>query len=133
MPASPSGDATIVYRCPSCGQNHSVAAQIVGRRARCRNCGHVGRIVEAGAPGSEPSVYELAEPSSPTHPVPPELAARPPLAPRKGIFSTAWSSGAIEESQISGLAFLLIVLSAADLLMTVTLLRASPRFFEGNP
>jgi len=47
--------------------------------------------------------------------------------------SKAWSGGAVEESQIQGLAVLLIVLSAADLLMTVTLLRASPRFFEGNP
>ncbi|MGO9464208.1 MAG: DUF5658 family protein [Isosphaeraceae bacterium] len=45
----------------------------------------------------------------------------------------AWRGGAIEASQIQGLAILLIVLSAADLLMTVTLLRASPRFFEGNP
>jgi len=47
--------------------------------------------------------------------------------------SKAWSGGAIEQSQIQGLAVLLIILSAADLLMTVTLLRASPRFFEGNP
>jgi hypothetical protein len=49
------------------------------------------------------------------------------------VLSKAWSGGAIEESQIQGLAVLLIVLSAADLLMTVSLLRASPRFFEGNP
>jgi hypothetical protein len=51
---------------------------------------------------------------------------------RKGVFSKAWSGGAIEESQIQGLAVLLIILSAADLLMTVTLLHMSPRFFEGN-
>jgi hypothetical protein len=49
------------------------------------------------------------------------------------VLSKAWSGGAVEESQIQGLAVLLIVLSAADLLMTVALLRASPRFFEGNP
>ncbi len=132
MPTGPrAGDATIVYRCPSCRQSHSVAAQLVGRRARCRNCGHVGRIAEAGAPGSEPSVYQLAGPPLPTPP--PEPTAWTPRAPRQGVVSKAWSGGAVEESQIQGLAVLLIVLSAADLLMTVTLLRASPRFFEGNP
>jgi hypothetical protein len=50
-----------------------------------------------------------------------------------GIFAKAWNGGAIQESQIQGLALLLIILSAADLLLTVTLLRTSPRFFEGNP
>jgi hypothetical protein len=49
------------------------------------------------------------------------------------MLSQAWSGGVIDESQIQGLALLLIILSAADLLMTVTLLRTSPQFFEGNP
>ncbi len=134
MPTSPgAGDATIVYRCPSCRQSHSVAAQLVGRRARCRNCGHVDRIVEAGVPGPEPSTYQLAGPPLPTPPPPPEPVEWSSRVPRKGVLSKAWSGGAVEESQIQGLAVLLIVLSAADLLMTVTLLRASPRFFEGNP
>ncbi len=134
MPTSRgAGDATIVYRCPRCRASHSVAAQLAGRRARCRNCGHVGRIVEAGAPRSEPSVYRLAGPPLPTPPPPPKPVAESPRARRKGVFFKAWRGGAIEESQIQGLAVLLIVLSAADLLMTVTLLRASPRFFEGNP
>jgi len=134
MPTSPgAGDATIVYSCPSCRQSHSVRAQLVGRRARCDNCGHVGRIVEAGTPASESSIYQLAGPPLPTPATPPKPAARSQRAPRKGVLSKAWSGGAIEESQIQGLAVLLIILSAADLLMTVTLLRASPRFFEGNP
>jgi len=127
------GDAIIVYVCPSCRQRHSVPARLVGRKARCRNCGHVGRIVEAGGPESEPGVYQLAGPPLPT-PVPSSIPGTlHPDAARKGVLSKVWSGGAIEESQIQGLAVLLIVLSAADLLMTVTLLRASPHFFEGNP
>jgi hypothetical protein len=110
-----------------------VPARLVGRQARCRHCGHIGRIVESAAPDSEPSAYQLAGPplATPAHPL--EAAARSPRVPPKGVLSKAWSGGAIEESEIQGLAVLLIVLSAADLLMTVNLLRASPRFFEGNP
>jgi DNA-directed RNA polymerase subunit RPC12/RpoP len=134
MPTTPgASDATIVYTCPSCRRTHSVQSRLVGRRARCHNCGHVGRIIEAGAPGSEQSVYELAGPPVPAPPPPPPPVGRSPRAPQKGVLAKAWTGGAIEESQIQGLAVLLIVLSAADLLMTVTLLRASPRFIEGNP
>jgi hypothetical protein len=66
-------------------------------------------------------------------PPPPLPAADSPRARSRGLLAKVWSGGAIEESQIQGLAVLLIVLSAADLLMTAALLRASPRFFEGNP
>ncbi len=136
METSPgAADATIVYSCPSCGRSHRLAAALLGRRARCRDCGQVGRIDQAGARGSDASVYQLAGPPLPTatRAPTPEVVARSPRVPQKGVLSKAWSGGAIEESQIQGLAVLLIVLSAADLLMTVTLLRASPRFFEGNP
>jgi hypothetical protein len=113
----------------------------VGRQARCRHCGHVGRIVETGSSGIEGSVYQLAGAPLPA-PTPasvpasgPERAASSPRwsSQRKGVFAKAWSGGAIEESQIQSLALLLIILSAADLLLTVALLRTSPRFFEGNP
>ncbi len=134
MPTDPdAADATIVYDCPSCRQSHSVPAGLIGRRARCRHCGHVGRIVGASAPSSEPFIYQLAGPALPTPAPRTEPAAWVPRVSRKGMFSKAWNGGAIEESQIQGLAVLLIILSAADLLMTVTLLRASSRFFEGNP
>jgi len=136
---SGAGNVTVVYNCPSCGHRHAVQARLVGRRSRCRRCGHVGKIIEAAALHPEPSVYQLAGPPLPV-PKPAPMAApfweppaTSPRVSRKGVLSKAWSGGAIEESQIQGLAVLLIVLSAADLLMTVTLLHASPRFFEGNP
>lgn len=136
MPTGPgAGDATIVCHCPNCRRSQSLSGQLQGRRARCRHCGHVWRIVAGSAPEPESSVYQLADPPLPT-PAPAarmEPAAWPRRVSRKGVLSKAWSGGAIEESQIQGLAVLLIVLSAADLLMTATLLHASPHFFEGNP
>jgi DNA-directed RNA polymerase subunit RPC12/RpoP len=133
------GGATIVYVCPSCRRSHTLPARLVGRRARCRQCGHVGRIIEADSAPSQPGAYELASPhvadpdTTMTPYPPPPRAERAPRVARKGMLAKAWSGGAIEESQIQGLALLLIILSAADLLVTVKLLHASPRFFEGNP
>lgn len=133
------GEPMIVFTCPNCRRSHAVAVRFVGRRGRCRHCGHVARVVEPALPGSEPSVYQLAPTAPPAQePAPAAACLLDPAVPsprvsRRGVFSKAWSGGALEESQIQGLAILLIVLSAADLLMTVKLLRTSPRFFEGNP
>jgi hypothetical protein len=142
MPTVPgAGDATIVYNCPSCRHRHAVSEGLAGRKARCRHCGHVGKIVETRSAGLGGSEYELAGPLLPD----PRPALAPASSPvraevspdvsrrRRGLLAQAWAGGAAEESQIQGFAVLLIILSAADLLMTVTLLRLSPRFFEGNP
>ena len=40
---------------------------------------------------------------------------------------------ALETSRVSGVGTCLVLLSAADLFMTFTLLRTSPRFVEANP
>jgi hypothetical protein len=91
----------------------------------------------ASAPASrrtvEPSTYDLAGAPLPPPAQGPGPIARPAHASRASIFSKAFKGGAIDDSQIQGLAVLLIVLSAADLLMTARLLHTSARFFEANP
>ena len=128
--------------CSRCGQ-HSVTFRIIaGRRIRCRTCGSVQRIPRVDtAQDAAPGTYQLAPaegiltagcslPFEPNHPAPTDSQhanhSRFPWLEslRPWIFET---------SQVQGIGTCLIVLSAADLLMTFVLLRKSELFFESNP
>jgi hypothetical protein len=79
-------------------------------------------------------VYELA--GSPVEPpIPRSTVVQSPKPPRP--LKSDWASWvrpwALETSRVSGIGSLLVVLSAADLFMTFTLLQTSTRFVEGNP
>ncbi len=116
--------------------------RLAGRPGRCRACGNVQRIVGP----AEPSAYEVEVPSMgvevgastfvPTgiedeSPAPAKAKAK--RRSRGPDLLALFRAGAVEPSRVQGLAACLVALSAADLFMTFTLLRASPTFFEANP
>ncbi len=120
----------IVFRCAHCGRTATVPRRLLGLRGRCRGCGNVQQIVGPEAPPGEPGAYEVA-------PAEPEAERARPVVERRRSREPNWSAlfraGVVEPSRVQGLAGLLAILSGADLFMTYTLLRTSPRFFESNP
>jgi Domain of unknown function (DUF5658) len=125
---------TILFHCAACFREYSAPRSFVGKRARCRVCGHVQRIADPDGPQPEPSVYALApEPVLP----PPRLQFRSEPPRRSKTRAVGWTRivelGVFQESQLQGIACRLLALSAADLFMTFTLLSTSPTFFESNP
>jgi hypothetical protein len=125
----------ITFHCAACFREFSAPRALVGKRVRCRACGHVQRIEEPAELPPEPSVYALA--SEPM--VPPQLTPPPQLEPSRATKTrtVGWAArrrfSVFEESRVQGVACGLLALSAADLFMTFTLLRTSPAFFESNP
>jgi Domain of unknown function (DUF5658) len=125
---------SINFACARCFREYSAPRAFVGKRARCRICGHVQRIVDPDGPPIDPSVYALA-------PEPVLLAPTPPSrsepTPRRNSHGVGWPGipefGVFQQSRVQGIACGLLTLSAADLFMTFTLLRTSPAFFESNP
>jgi hypothetical protein len=95
----------------------------------------VQRIVGPAEPPAEPSAYAVeAAPAEPmAMPTRVEVEATAKRRSRGPDLSALFRAGAVEPSRVQGLAACLVALSAADLFMTFTLLRASPAFFEGNP
>jgi hypothetical protein len=120
------------FTCPQCGQALATNRDLAGRRVRCPICGLVRRLPSGIAPGAASSTYQLSPMAvAPSGPKP----AAPPRRSRSSRF--AWLEHvrpwAFESSQVQGVGTWLIILSAADLLMTFALLRKSPAFFESNP
>ena len=140
------------FWCARCGRSYEVPRALVGRRVRCRACGHVQPIPEpvepnempiAAAPGpvpnaSAPGTYAPAP--APTRTM--EPAARPlrsadaPREPRPGP-SSSWlehlGDVVVGAGRLQGLSLALLTLSITDLFVTFSLLRTSPRFYESNP
>jgi DNA-directed RNA polymerase subunit RPC12/RpoP len=124
---------TITVYCASCGRKYSAPRTSVGKRYRCKTCGHVQRIVGPEGPPQEPSVYAVApEPVLPSR-RPPRAEAPRPSKSRADRWPAVLRFAVFEESQVQGIACGLLFLSAADLFMTFTLLRTSNAFFESNP
>jgi Domain of unknown function (DUF5658) len=125
---------SIIFSCAACFREYSAPRAFVGKRVRCRACGHVQRIVDPDGPPPEPSVYALA-PEFVLAPASPPSRSEPQR--RRKTRRVGWpgmlESGVFQESQVQGIACGLLALSAADLFMTFTLLRTSPAFFESNP
>jgi hypothetical protein len=128
------GAMPIIFRCSACFREYRAPRACIGKRARCRACGHVQRIVDPEVSPSEPSVYALAaEPVLP--PSAPPSRSEP--SRRSKTSTIDWPAiievGLFHDSQVQGIACGLLALSAADLFMTFALLRTSPAFFESNP
>lgn len=121
---------TIPFQCTACARRCDVPRSLIGRRVRCRGCGHVQRIAETAMHTA--GGYELAgpplSPSTPIAPIQP-----PPRRSRVDAWRGAIRVGILGESQVQELACALVALSAADLFMTFTLLRTSRVFVESNP
>jgi hypothetical protein len=125
------------FHCTRCSQVFGAIGRLSAGRARCARCGLVQRIPEAACT-IEPSCYELAP-----------MAVAPAGSRADGLerrqaeqqIAPSPSSGwlgyirpwVFETSQVQGIGVWLIILSAADLLMTFALLRRSDLFFESNP
>jgi hypothetical protein len=120
----------ITFRCATCGRTVEVPSGLLGRPGRCRGCGHVQRIVGPETTPAEPSVYEVEAPVVEPPKVETESHRRRSRGPD---LRALFRASAAEPSRVQGLAACLVALSAADLFMTFTLLRASPAFFEANP
>ena len=130
------------FTCSRCGVACATDRDLAGRQVRCLSCGFVQRIPDASVtpPGSAGS-YQLGP-----APVPVPLSrpartepndAAPASSRPKHQTRFAWLEQlrpwVFETSQVQGIGTCLIVLSAADLLMTSFLLRKSPAFYESNP
>jgi hypothetical protein len=125
--------------CSQCGQAFATSRGIFGRRVRCLSCGRAQRFPASGsAPAPARSTYQLAPMAFvPSGSQPAELAPLAPV-PRFGRSSRfGWFDyvrpWVFESSHVQGIGTCLVILSAADLLMTFTLLRRSSAFFESNP
>jgi hypothetical protein len=108
---NPGSSGTITFECESCGRSYTIGRENLGKRARCRSCGHVQRI---------------AEPATPPERAPSAAKREPSAAPvvRFSIF---------HKTLLAELTLLLVVLSICDVFMTYHLLRTSAAFFESNP
>ncbi len=127
------------FRCPRCGQAFTSNQQGSGNRAICVDCGPEQVIVECGdSPPPELSSYQLASVAfvpSVTQPARSKPHARATEYGHSSRFP--WLDQVrpwiFESSHVQGFGTWLVILSAADLFMTFTLLRRSAAFFESNP
>jgi Domain of unknown function (DUF5658) len=126
---------SITFYCAACLRECRAPHEFVGKRARCRACGHVQRIVDPDVPPTKLSVYALArERVLPPSPRPASHSLPPARTKTRGVgWPAILEFGIFQESQVQGIACGLLALSAADLFMSFTLLRTSLTFFESNP
>jgi phage FluMu protein Com len=137
------------FRCIQCGKVYSLPDKLAGRKARCPACGRVQRIPASTVPSSairaqkpEPPEYPLVElppePAIALRVTPKSAAEREePVKPQRRSRPIHWRrffhASALESSVLERESTWLIVLSAADLLVTYALLRRGPSFYESNP
>ena len=129
-----------LHACSRCGQTLAADRDLSGLRVKCLTCGQLQQLPAVdSSPRSAPSVHELS--TRRVAPPFPEMVTREQaLAPmthsprKKSSASIEWvRPWVIETSRVQGLGTWLVILSAADLLMTFALLQKSPAFFESNP
>jgi hypothetical protein len=130
------------YTCSRCGEPFAADRDLSGLRVKCLTCGQVQQLPDADSlPRSAPSAYELSAPRV-APPVPAVVPVEPAPAPmthsrREKSSRSVWQEWfrpwVLETSRVQGLGTWLVILSAADLLMTFALLRKGPAFFESNP
>ena len=127
------------FRCPRCGQAFGASVHSSSGRATSAGCGLAQRIPEVvPAHAAEPSCYQLAPVAAApvaSRSVGPQRRQSEPLELRSSRLRRLqhlrpW---VFEASHVQGIGAWLVLLSAADLLMTFTLLRRSELFFESNP
>jgi hypothetical protein len=127
--------------CARCGQTLTVASDLVETRIKCEACHYIQPIPESddysldGQPvESESSTYALGrvsdQASSPAVRPLPDAALPEVEKARRLRWHGDFHDGA---SHVQGLSVGLLLISAADLLMTFTLLQKSPAFYESNP
>lgn len=125
------------FWCPRCGRRYEARRDQVGRRARCRTCGTVQRVPEPLDPPEAPLVFPVTpgdtSTTSPTPSAPPPLPRTEEAREREATAINRLRAYLAGGLHVEGLATLLVVLSTADVFLTYTLLRTSPRFFESNP
>ena len=133
--------------CVKCGNVVAVPEQLTGRIVRCLKCGQIQRIpmlrVKSGndKPQRASDVYPLAV-DLPIAGVE-SLTSTPTSNPRvrkgkaKRVNSSGWlrlvQASVRDSSLLERETLFLVVLSAADLLVTYALLRRGPAFYESNP
>jgi Domain of unknown function (DUF5658) len=127
------------FHCPRCGQAFGTNGDLSPGRARCARCGLAHTIPDENVTRPEESSgYQLEPAAVVPRSSPPEKAGPPPSRTRPAHSSRPrWlqyvQPWVFESSHVQGIGACLVVLSAADLLMTFTLLRRSDLFFESNP
>jgi hypothetical protein len=118
--------------CARCGRAYALDGDLAGRRIRCGACGYVQEIPEpldGPAPDADSSTDSIL-----SGPVGAPAEGRPTTRrPWAGLDSRRLRAFTREESRLQGLSVCLLILSAADLLMTFALFRSSPTFYESNP
>jgi hypothetical protein len=138
----------VAFRCVHCGQTNTIPEPRAGQEVRCRACGELQLTLRP--PGSVPAPDR--QPESDAYALTPEPGALAPVVAtdtagsmRKGDGAMAgrrslsgfWRelvrASAGESSLLERESLGLIVLSAADLLVTYALLRRGPSFYESNP
>jgi hypothetical protein len=124
--------------CARCGQSFTIPQSLAEPLIKCEICGYTQKIPE---PGDYPLDDPVPEPETSTSPLrrdpvssPVQLSGSPSTRTGDaGRWSSFLRSYAIEHSRLQGFSVCLLCLSAADLLMTFTLLRTSHTFYESNP
>jgi hypothetical protein len=138
------------FRCIQCGKAYPIPNRLAGKKARCPACGRVQRIPALPASSAsspdhgrqaeleEYSLVEVTEPVIVQLETPRSAAGREDrVAPQRPSRPIRWRrffrASALESSVLERESTWLIVLSAADLLVTYALLRRGPSFYESNP
>ena len=124
---------SITIRCSACSREFPAPRALVGKRVRCRACGHIQRACAIEPAALESSVYPVAPELPAPHSVTTAHSAPPLRNSRRRRWRDVRQHWLFQDSQVEGIACGLLALSAADLFMTFTLLRTSPAFFESNP
>ena len=110
-------------------------ARTIGKRVRCKTCGHVQHVVDAGR--AVTPAERLWARTRARFAASPTAASGRTASGKPRCRMTGWAGirklGILQESQVQGIACGLLALSATDLFMTFALLRTSPAFFESNP
>src|SRR5271155_3360496 len=95
---------SIKWNCAGCFREYSAPRTFIGKRGRCRACGHVQSIVGPDAPAPEPSVYALA-PETALPPPAPSGSASPRWRKTRGVgWPTIRELGIFQVSQVQGIA-----------------------------
>jgi hypothetical protein len=134
---------SLAISCARCGKIFTVGNEFSGQKIRCRACGQVQRV--PFSPPKQLNVQATPYPLEPAAPALPDAqksqadchSREPLLSPPRPHLSTNWQQflraaakeASVLEKEILGL----IVLSAADVLVTYFLLRRGPAFYESNP
>jgi Domain of unknown function (DUF5658) len=120
--------------CARCGQTITVASDLVETRIKCEACQYIQPIPEMGDYPLEVSPVESESSANLLGGVPDQTSRNTVLPEVEKAHRSRWLEEFRDrESHVQGLSVGLIVISAADLLMTYTLLRTSPNFYESNP